>query len=82
MGLKRILMMLSAPLMNIRIVPLSLIMTLIRLRVESNSNDLSNLTFLSLLSILNSCSLAEAPLNWKPSRAAASTSVISSGEGP
>jgi hypothetical protein len=55
--------MLSAPLINILIIPLSFMITLIRLRVESNSNEFSNLTFLSLLSILNVYSLADAPLN-------------------
>ena len=56
--------------------------TLIRLRAESNSNDLSNVTFFSSPRILNVYSLAEAPMNRNPILEAASTKVISSGEGP
>lgn len=68
--------------MNNLIIPLSLIITLILLRVESNSNDLSNLTFFSRPRILKFYSLADAPVNEKPILAAASTNVISSGLGP
>ena len=63
-------------------VPLSLMITLILFLVESNSNDLSNLTFFSFPIILKHYSLADDPINWNPNLAAASTSVISSGDGP
>lgn len=56
--------------------------TLILFLFESNSNDLNNLTFLGYPRIEKLYSLADAPVNLNPILAAASTKVISSGEGP
>lgn len=79
---RRALTILSAPLIKSFITPSSLIITLILFLSLSNSNKLRSSTFLSLPYIANVCSLAEAPTNLYPIRAAASTNVISSGEGP
>ena len=56
------LITLSAPLIRSLMTPLSLTMTLILFLLESNSNDLSNLTRFSYPLISNVYSLADAPL--------------------
>ena len=76
-------MMLSAPLLKTFNYPLSsLTMTDIRFLAESNSNDLRSWNFFSYPLITNFYSLADAPVNLNPKWAAASTNVISSGDGP
>ena len=73
---------LSAPFTNSLITPLSLTIALIRLRSLSNSNNINISTLFGLPYMMNVYSLALAPLNQQPRWAAASTRVISSGEGP
>jgi len=80
--LSLLLIMLSAPFTYILTFPLSLTITDMRLRSESNSIECKSSTRFSLPKILKISSLLSNPLNAYPILLAASTRAISSGEGP
>jgi len=80
--LSLLLIMLSAPLTYILTFPLSLTITDMRLRSESNSIEFKSSTRFSFPKMLNIISLLSNPLYAYPILLAASTRAISSGEGP